>query len=34
MKSIEQVEGKVGTIPNMTFKLEDIPGSEMEKRAL
>ena len=34
MKSLEQVEEKAGIIPNMTMKLEDIPGSEMEKRAL
>ena len=34
MKSPEQVEEKAGIIPNMTVKLEDIPGSEMEKRAL
>jgi|GEM_PF-2239477 len=34
MKPIEQVEEKAGTIPSVTVKLEDIPCSEMEKRAL
>lgn len=34
MKSLQQVEEKAGIIPNMKVKLEDIPGSEMEKRTL
>jgi predicted ATPase with chaperone activity len=34
MTAAKAIEEAVGTIPDLTVKLEDIPGSECEKRAL
>lgn len=34
MTAIPNVEKRIGTIPQPVLRLEDIPGSEMEKRAL